>query len=208
MLSRRTLIGKAAVGAAAAAVGLGAARAGVAAVRTPRAGTANPALDHGATGDVPPNAPPLRPSADADAAVASPPEAAAVSSPPPWALLRPLAAGAAVARGWRLVDLSPVQHGACVVTLANARGRSYRVHLCRNDGSPQGLVYTRRLDLVVMNDGRGDLPTEEGLAQAVARLAHVLATNERTAAAAGVFAELLPHAERLQRFAGAEAQLR
>jgi hypothetical protein len=100
-----------------------------------------------------------------------------------------------------------VQHGACVATLTNARGRSYRVHVCRNDGTPRGLIYTRRLDLVVMNAGRGDLPTEEGLAQAVARLAHVVAKNERTMAE-GVFAELMPHAERMRRFATAEAQLR
>jgi len=134
----------------------------------------------------------------------TPAEAPAVaSSPPPWELLRPLAAGATVAHGWRVADLSPVQNGACVVTLANARGRSHRVHICRNDGTPHGLVYTRRLDLVVMNDGRGDLPTEEGLAQAVARLAHVVAANERTAAD-GFFAELLPHTARMERFAGAQ----
>src|SRR5947209_7794647 len=126
MLSRRTLIGKAAVGAAA-AVALGAARTGVAAIRPPRAATAGNA--------------------------------------------------------------------------SNAHGRTYRIHVCRNDGTPRGLIYTRRLDLVVMNGGRGDLPTDEGFAQAVARLARVVAKNERRAAD-GVLAELLPHAERLQRFAG------
>ena len=201
MLSRRTLIGKAAAGAAAAVVGLGAARAGVAAVRAPRATTGNAPND-------PPNVPALSPSADTSALL-SPPiaEATGAEFPPPWELLRPLKAGAVVAYGWRLVDLSPVRHGACVVTLANARGRSHRVHICRNDGTPGGLVYTRRLDLVVMNAGRGDLPTEERLAQAVARLAHVVAKNERRAGDA-FFAELLPHAERMRRFATAEAQLR
>ena len=54
-----------------------------------------------------------------------------------------------------------------------------------------------------MNGGRADLPTEEGFAQAVARLAHVIARNERRLAA-GVFAELLPHTERMARFAGAQ----
>ena len=54
-----------------------------------------------------------------------------------------------------------------------------------------------------MNAGRGELPTEEGFAQAVARLAHVVARNERTQAE-GLFAELLPHAERMERFAGAQ----
>jgi hypothetical protein len=191
MLSRRTLIGKAAVGAAAAAVGLSAARKGLAAVRP----AGNPVDDRGVDG-VPPG----------ESSMVSPPpavEPSAASWPAPWELLRPLTAGAALGRRWRLVDLSAVLHGACVVTLANARGRSRRVHICRNDGTPRGLVYTRRLDLVVMNDGRGDLPTEEGLAQAVARLAHVIAANERAAASA-FFAALLPHAERVQRFAGAQ----
>src|SRR5579862_45907 len=212
MLSRRTLIGKAAVGAAA-AVTLGAARKGVAAIRAPRvATTGNAPNDHGVDG-VPPNAPSLPPSVGTSdtSAVSSPPvaeapvvaEAPAVSAPPPWELLYPLTAGAVVTRGWRVAELSPVRHGACVVTLANARGRSYRVHICRNDGTPHGLIYTRRLDLVVMNGGRRDLPTEEGFAQAVARLAHVVAKNERRVAA-DVFAELLPHAERMARFAGAQ----
>ena len=199
MLSRRTLSGKAAVGAAA-AVALGAARTGVAAVRGSHASHApnQPGNDPGALDGVAPSAPPPAPPA---AAVED------IASPPPWELVRPLAAGAAVSHGWRLAELGPVQHGSCVVTLANARGRSHRIHLCRNDGAPHGLIYTRRLDLVVMNDGHGELPTEEGLGQAVARLAHVIAANEGTAADA-FFAELLPHAERVRRFAEAEAQLR
>jgi len=203
MVSRRELLGKAAVGAAA-ALAVGAAGKAVAATR---AGFAAPG-GGGAAGDgrhagphpgdaVAPGSPP------ADAAVSAAPEPAASVAPPPWALVRPLAAGSLVAHGWRLTDLTPVQEGSCVVTLQNARGRSQRVHLCRNDGSPQGLVYTRRLDLVVMNEGYGDLPTEEGLAQAVAALAHVLAANERKAPA-GVVSELLPHAERVRRFAAAE----
>ena len=202
MLSRRTLIGKAAVGAAA-AVALGAAREGVAAVRAPRATTGDTPSDHGVDG-VPPNASSLPPSADTSVVSSAPvAQAAAVSAPPPWALLRPLEAGALVARGWRLVDLGPVQHGACVATLVNARGRSHRIHICRNDGTPRGLIYTRRLDLVVMNGGRSDLPTEEGFAHAVAQLAHVVAKNERRVAADGL-AEFLPHTERMERFAGAQ----
>ena len=195
MLSRRTLIGKAAVGAAA-AVALGATRQGVAAVR-------NPPKDHGVDA-VPRSASSLSPSTDTSVASSTPvAEAGTDSGPPPWTLLRPLEAGALVARGWRLVDLGPVQHGACVVTLANSRGRSHRIHVCRNDGTPHGLIYTRRLDLVVMNGGRSDLPTDEGFAQAVAQLAHVLAKNERRVATT-VLAEFLPHAERMQRFAGAQ----
>ena len=54
-----------------------------------------------------------------------------------------------------------------------------------------------------MNEGHGDLPTEESLAQAVAELAHVVAANEAKAPESFV-ADLLPHAERLRRFAAAD----
>src|SRR5438552_2934235 len=187
MLSRRELIGKAAVGAAA-AVAVSAARTGVVSARAVPAATNDPA--HGGEGR---NA--VLPPAD------PPPAASVASSPPPWELLSPLGAGSVVGHGWRLVGLGPVQHGSCVVTLQNARGRSHRVHLCRNDGNPQGIIHTPRVDLVVMNEGYGDLPTEERLAQAVAALAHVIATNE--AMVPDGVAELLPHAERLRRFAAA-----
>jgi hypothetical protein len=117
----------------------------------------------------------------------------------------PLAAGSVLAHGWRLAELGPVKDGSCVATLQNVRGRARRVHLCRNAGTPQGLVYTRRVDLVVMNEGQGDLPTEETLAQAVAELAHVIAANERTVPDR-LFTDLLPQGERVQRFAAAEGR--
>ena len=105
-----------------------------------------------------------------------------------------------MAHGWHLVDLTAVQDGSAVATLENARGRSHRVHLCANDGRPQGVVYTRRIDLVVMNQGYGDLPTEEHFGQAVAQLAHAVAANEATLPEA-VFAALVPHRARVERFA-------
>jgi hypothetical protein len=110
--------------------------------------------------------------------------------------------GVEVAHGWRVAGLSGVVDGVSVLTLRNARGRTHRIHLCRNDGRPQGLIHTKRFDLVVMNGGAGDLPTEEGLAQAVAQVARVLAANERDRHQASLVAELLPHAERVRRFAG------
>jgi hypothetical protein len=110
-----------------------------------------------------------------------------------------------VSAGWRITELSAVTHGSCVVPLENARGRAHRVHVCSNDGTPRGLVYTQHLDLIVMNGGGGDLPTDEGFAQAVAEVAHVLASNEQRQPA--VVAALLPHAERISRYTGA-AQLR
>jgi hypothetical protein len=185
MLSRRELIAKAAVGAAAAlavgAVGTGAA----AATRPLRDPTDQAGGDR-----------------DGQNALAPRAESAVIAAPAPWELVAPFSAGAVVARGWRLVDLSPVRDGSAVVTLQNARGRAHRVHLCRNHGDPQGLICTRRVDLVVMNEGNGELPTEEHLGQAVAALAHAVAANEGRMPDA-VVAALLPHTQRLQRFATA-----
>jgi len=191
MLSRRDLIGKVAVGAAA-ALAVGAVGTGVAATRPLR----DPADDPGNPTDAS--------ASDRDGQNALEPrtESAVTAGPPPWDLVAPFGAGSVVAHGWRLVDMTPVRDGSAVVTLQNARGRSHRVHLCRNDGTPQGLVYTRRVDLVVMNQGYGDLPTEEHFGQAVAELAHAVAANEATVADR-VFADLLPHSERVQRFAAA-----
>jgi len=79
------------------------------------------------------------------------------------------------------------------------------VHLCRNAGTPAGLVHTAEVDLVVMNGGAGELATDEGLAQAVATVAHAVARNESAPQVAAV--GLLAHAERVARY-GASAQLR
>jgi hypothetical protein len=145
----------------------------------------------------------------APAAQAAPPiaETNEPPAPAPWGLVAPLAQGSVVAHGWRVADLTAIVDGSCVLTLQNERGRAHRVHLCRNDGTPQGLVYTQRVDLVVMNGGRGDLATEEGFAQAVAEVAHVVAANEGAARHAALVGALLPQTERTERFASA-AKLR
>jgi hypothetical protein len=190
MLSRRTLIGKAAAGAAAALV-VGAARTGVAATRSadgPTDGLRDATEAPARTGQHA-----LEPSA----------EVVAAAAPPAWELVAPLTAGSAVAHGWHLAAMTAVQDGSAVVTLENERGHTHRIHLCRNDGTPQGLVYTRRVDLVVMNQGYGELPTEESFGQAVAALAHVVAANEAQLPD-GAFAALLPHAERVERFAAVD----
>lgn len=124
---------------------------------------------------------------------AAPEEAKA---PAPWDLLRPLTVGSAVAHGWTVAALSGEEFGSCVLTLENRQGRQHRVHICRNDGNPLGLVYTKHFDFVVMNGGVGDLPTEEGLARAVAEVAHRVAANERRHEQ--VASVLMPHAERLR----------
>ena len=192
MLSRRELVGKGAVGAAT-ALALGAA--------------ATTAKAHQGVGMAPGDlmVPAGNRDGEAPSTMSASAEVGAISSPPPWELMSPLAAGSMLAHGWKLAELGPVQDGSCVVTLQNDRGRSRRVHLCRNDGKPQGLIYTKRADLVVMNEGDGDLPTEERLAQAVAALAHAVAANEGTMPDR-LFTDLLPHTERVERFAAARGR--
>ena len=199
MLSRRAVIGKAAVGAAA-ALALGAARTVGASTRALQSATGDPTDDRDGHRDGQKASIPDETLGHDQVAPPPPSEPVAIASPPPWDLVSPLAAGSVLGHGWQLVGLSGVQNGSCVATLRNERGRSHRVHLCRNDGTPQGLVYTRRLDLVVMNQGYGELPTEEHFGQAVAALAHAIAGNEATVPDQ-VFADLAPHAERVQRYA-------
>jgi hypothetical protein len=178
MLSRRAFVGKLAAGAAAAgAVGAIGSR-------------AQAALSEAEA----PSAAPAAPARVTDAA-------AQEASAAPWALVAPLSAGAALHGEWQLAALSGASAGSCVATLRNARGRQERIHLCRNTGQPSGVVHTERFDLVVMNGGDGAQATEEGLAQAVAALAHAVARNESGYADATVLGELLGHEERVARYA-------
>lgn len=189
MLSRRDLVGRLAAGTAAAVAVTGMAGVGFAATR-------REAEAHGQGDSRHAPAPEGPQVVDAE-----PP--ATLQAPAPWELLSPLALGSEVANGWSAAALTGVVDGSCVLTLKNQRGREHRIHLCRNDGSPEGMVYTSRFDLVVMNGGRGDLPTEEGLAQAVAEVAHVLAKNETDRQLDPVIGNLLPQAQRVSQFSGA-----
>src|SRR5262245_41061503 len=121
MLSRRELMGKAAVGATAALTLGAAAGTAVASTRAFQAATTTDDRDRRSDEQTPAQRP-----AASDA----------VASPAPWELLSPLAAGAVVAHAWHVADLSPVRDGSCVVTLEDERKRAHRIHLCRNDGSP------------------------------------------------------------------------
>ena len=202
MLSRRALVGKLAAGAASAAVAwaAGVKRAGAA---SPRREAHTPLGSAPGEGAVPvPDVPEVKvPVPGVGVAVVDAGSPLTLSALPPWELVRPLALGSMVAHGWRVAELTGVVDGTCVLTLRHTQGRTHRIHLCRNDGRPHGLVYTPGLDLVVMNGGQGDLPTDEGLAQAVAEVAHVLAANE--GGRPHEVAALLPHAERLRRYAAA-----
>jgi len=177
MLSRRTFVGR--LAASAAVAGAVTTIGTRASARTSAAPSIGSASDDART---------------ASASDASPSDAP--SAPPPWELLAPLTAGAALGHGWQVAALSGVEAGSCVLTLQHASGRTQRLHVCRHDGRPAGVVYTDTLDLLVMNDGAGETPTDEGLAQAVATVAHAVARNAGAAPA-----ELLAHAERLDRFA-------
>lgn len=198
MLSRRDLVAKLAAGTAIVGTGL-VARASFGSVK-----------QAAGTGRVDGMAETLAPSAlvvDGSHGDAAADAATDAATPPPWELVSPLAIGSEVSHGWRVAGLGAVVNGSCVLTLENERGRSHRVHICRNDGSPQGLVYTDRFDLVAMNGGQGDLPTEESFGLAVAELAHVLAGNERRHEA--IATALLPQAERVRLYSGdADRRLR
>ena len=169
MLSRRDMVGKLAAGAAAVCVA-GAAKNSLASTRPARS---TPEGSAGGPAAVPA---PRDEKLNVPVVDSGPPTT--LSAQVPWELLRPLTLGATVADGWHVAGFTGADGGSCVLTLANERGRSHRVHLCRNDGRPQGLVFTRQFDLVVMNGGQGDLPTDESFARAVAAVAHVLAANE------------------------------
>jgi hypothetical protein len=207
MLSRRDLVGKIAAGTAAVCA-VGVAGKSVASVRrNNRAMPIGPARGDNGTATAATAAAPQAPAPAPQALAPQPPivdsgPPTTLSAPAPWELVRPRAMGSAVAHGWRVAGLTGAVDGSCVLTLENERGRAHRVHLCRNDGHPQGLVYTNRFDLVVMNGGVGDLPTEEGLAQAVAEVAHVLAANERNQRQEPVMTALLSHTQRVRQFTG------
>jgi hypothetical protein len=202
MLSRRDLVGKIAAGTAAVCA-VGVARTGLASVRREKKLPLGTGPGKETTAQAAASVPPAPALAAAQPPIVDAGPPATLSASPPWELLRPLAMGSAVAHGWRVAGLSGAVDGSCVLTLENERGRAHRVHLCRNDGHPQGLVYTNQFDLVVMNGGVGDLPTEEGLAQAVAEVAHVLAANEGNRRQEPVMTALLSHAQRVRQFTGA-----
>jgi hypothetical protein len=201
MLSRRDLVGKLAASAAV-IWAAGAARSSFASTRHAPSTPTGSGKDQHSLAPVPETSGPAPQVVAAELP-------ATLSAPAPWELLHPLAMGSAVVHGWRVAGFTGAVDGSCVLTLQNGRGRAHRVHICRNDGRPQGIVYTKRFDLVVMNGGQGDLPTDEGFAQSVAEVSHVLAANEGDGRQEPIVAALLPQAERLRLYGGpADARLR
>ena len=122
----------------------------------------------------------------------------------PYWLLAPLRAGDEVGLGWKLSSLTPVRHGAAVLTLARGQEQA-RVHLCARRGFTHGIASTRHFDLLLMNDGDGLSRTDESLGRVIKTLAAYVERSERAhperiAALGGV----LPHHVRVALYSESE----
>lgn len=120
----------------------------------------------------------------------------------PWWLVQPLTRGSRLAGGWRVAGLSPVRKGAAVLTLHSPEGEPVEIHLCAHDGRPKGVVHTALVDLIVMDGGRGDKPTDERLGRILLDLARRMRKNEVAVEADALrpLATMLPHGERVDAY--------
>jgi hypothetical protein len=96
----------------------------------------------------------------------------------PWWLLQPLVQGDAIGLGWSLGSLGPVERGASVLELRHSTGQTARVHICTYEGKPKGLAHTELFDLVLMDGGQGNKPTEETVGRVLLSLAEKMSENE------------------------------
>ena len=116
----------------------------------------------------------------------------------PWWLLAPLGRGAHLGGGWFLAHLGPVEKGAAVLTLQHQDGAVASVHLCHHVGSPRGLASTELIDMILMDGGQGEKPTDERLGRVLMGLAQVVRGNElRGDGDLAMLAQMQPHAERV-----------
>lgn len=122
----------------------------------------------------------------------------------PWWLISPLSEGRAAGLGWQVGGLSNVERGAAVLLLEHRDGRQARVHLCAHGGRPKGLAHSALFDLVLMDGGQGDKPTDEDLGRALVNLSRRMRQNEISEKAdLRPLAHLMTHAERVALY-GAE----
>lgn len=105
---------------------------------------------------------------------------------PPWWLLAPLHQGDSIGKGWRITDLRPVEKGATVLELQHQSGATTQIHICAIEDAPMGVVHTQFLDLILMDGGQGNQPTNEDLGRVVMNVALKIQKHE---------AELLNHPE-------------
>ena len=107
---------------------------------------------------------------------------------------------------WVVSEMSPIQRGACVMTLKSKNGDSARVHICAHDGDPKGVAHSAFLDFVLMDGGDGALPTDETLGCKIMTLArHVLIkefnmSDRELNQIDGALAQLETHSTRLETY--------
>ena len=131
----------------------------------------------------------------ADTAQAAPKQGA------PWGLIDPVKQGDHIALGWTVAGLDDVRNGAVVLTLDHPIHGDARVCLCKKGKKPAGLVQTDHLDIVLMDGGQGDLPTNESLGRVILALAAHIKRGEGTAS--GSIPGLMTHVARMKKYPGA-----
>ena len=102
----------------------------------------------------------------------------AQSAPSPWWLLAPLKNGQTIGLGWHVKGLGRIDRGAAVLELEHDSGRHERVHICTHEGVPKGLAHSALFDLILMDGGQGDKPTEETIGRVLLTLAEIIRENE------------------------------
>jgi len=116
----------------------------------------------------------------------------------PWWLVAPLAVGSPLKYGWYVADLSAVERGASVLTLAHTNGKRAKIHLCGHAGAPRGVAHTALVDLVLMDGGSGSFRTDEKLGRVVLGMAELVRRNEvREDADLGAVAAMMSHEDRV-----------
>lgn len=127
--------------------------------------------------------------------------AALESGPAPWEIVAPLEQGSELALGWYIAALSGVQLGGAVLTLKHTRGFEAHVHICKNEGAPQGITHSNLFDIFMMNGGDGELASEEELGRVVLTLGEVIRQNEsKRPELKNVAKTFLSHSERIDLF--------
>jgi hypothetical protein len=116
-----------------------------------------------------------------------------------WALMAPYVAGSTVGLGWSVQGLSSATPGAALLTLEHDSGEHAAVHLCGRAGDPRGVAHTDQIDMILMNRGDGQQPTDEGIGRVLKTLAANMRQNERRGAVVSR-SRLMPHAMRTGHF--------
>ena len=122
------------------------------------------------------------------------------TAPAPWELVAPLKEGSLIGLGWHVAALSPVQLGAAILTLRHDKGHQAYIHISRNDGSPVGITHTQHFDLVVMNGGDGDQPSDENLGRVVVTIGNAMTKNESGGNHQELAEKMLSHSDRTTMF--------